>query len=348
MTGSRMAAETILVAEDDPPTRALIREFVTRAGYRAIEADNGRAALTAVEQEAPDLVLLDVRMPALDGIELTRRLRASPATALLPIILVTGLAEVEDKVAGLDAGATDFLTKPFAAPELIARVRAALRTKSLTDRLESTQAVLVSLANAVEAKDPTTEHHCNRLVGLAIGLAREAGLDETLTEAVGYGAALHDVGKIGVSETVLRKPGGLTPEEWVEVRRHPEIGARILEPLRLGTTVAPIVRRASRAVGRLGLPARAARSGHSPRRPDRVDRGRVRRDDPRSTVSPWSAGRRGRRRAAALLWRAVRSGSGRPVRRATGANCRGERGAQRTHDPRARSARIVRRAWHPA
>ena len=237
-----MSAETILIAEDDAASRALIRELVTRAGYRAVEAENGRAALVAIERETPDLVLLDVRMPALDGIELTRRLRAAPATALLPIILVTGLAALEDKVAGLEAGATDFLAKPFEAPELIARVRAALRTKSLTDRLESTQAVLVSLANAVEAKDPTTEHHCNRLVSLAIGIAREAGLDEAAIESVGYGAALHDVGKIGVSEALLRKPSGLSPEEWVEIRRHPEVGARIVEPLRLGTTVAPIVR----------------------------------------------------------------------------------------------------------
>jgi putative two-component system response regulator len=236
------AVETILIAEDDEPSRSLIRTVVSRAGYRVIEASNGRAALATIEAERPDLVLLDVRMPGLDGIEVTRNLRARQSTELLPIILVTGLAALEDKVAGLDAGATDFLPKPFDPPELVARIRAALRTKAATDRLESTQAVLVALANAVEAKDPTTEHHCNRLAGLALQVARDVGLDDDAIEAVGYGAALHDVGKIGVPEELLRKAGKLTQQEWVEVRRHPEIGARIVEPLRLGILVAPIVR----------------------------------------------------------------------------------------------------------
>ena len=235
--------ERILVADDDTSVRALLRTLLVREGYDVTEAANGQAALATIDERGPfDLLVLDVQMPAGDGLEVTRRARANPATALTPVILVTGLGALEDKVAGLDAGATDFLTKPFEAPELLARIRAALRTKALTDRLESTQGVLVALANAVEAKDPSTEHHCDRLTGLAIGLARQAALDAEAVEAIGYGAALHDVGKIGVPEAVLRKPARLSEEEWVEIRRHPDIGARIVEPLRLGALVAPIVR----------------------------------------------------------------------------------------------------------
>ncbi len=234
--------ERILVADDDAQVRSLLRALLVREGYRVIEAPTGRTALTRIAETAFDLLVLDVRMPSPDGLEVTRRIRSDPATALTPVILVTGLGALEDKVAGLDAGATDFLTKPFEAPELMARVRAALRTKAAIDRLESTQGVLVALANAVEAKDPSTEHHCDRLAGLAVGLARSVGLDAGTVEAIGYGAALHDVGKIGVEEAVLRKPGPLSDPEWAEMRRHPEIGARIVAPLRLGGLVGPIVR----------------------------------------------------------------------------------------------------------
>jgi putative two-component system response regulator len=199
-------------------------------------------------------------MPVRDGIEVTRRVRADPATELVPIVLVTGFGALKDTVAGLDAGATDLLTKPFEAPELLARIRAALRTKAAVDRLESTQGVLVAMANAVEAKDPTTGHHCDRLAGLAIGLAGLAGLDVEAIEAVGYGAALHDIGKIGISETILRKPGPLTETEWAEMREHPEIGARIIEPLRLGELVGPIVRAHHERWDGNGYPARLSRS----------------------------------------------------------------------------------------
>jgi putative two-component system response regulator len=122
------------------------------------------------------------------------------------------------------------------------RVRANLRLSSALARLESTQDVLVALANAVDAKDPLTEHHCGRVADQALVLASLAGLEPDEVEAVGYGAVLHDVGKIGVAESVLTKPGTLTDAERVEMQRHPVIGAEILKPLRLGKIVGPIVR----------------------------------------------------------------------------------------------------------
>ena len=233
---------SILVAEDDTATRALLGAVLERAGYRVRVVDNGADALAEIMREPPDVALLDIGMPAVDGLEVTRRLRAAPDTALLPIILVTARGRLEDKVAGLDAGASDFITKPFEPAELLARVRSNQRLSTALMRLENTRDVLVALASAIDAKDPVTEHHCDRVADLAISLARAAGLEEDAVEAIGYGAVLHDVGKIGIAEAVLTKPGELTEEERVEMQRHPLIGAEILRPLRLGGLVGPIVR----------------------------------------------------------------------------------------------------------
>ena len=233
---------SILVAEDDIATRALLRAALERDGYRVRDVDNGADALTEIVRFPPDVALLDIGMPSMDGLDVTRALRKRPSTALLPIILVTARGRLEDKVAGLDAGASDFITKPFEPAELLARVRTNLRLSAALSRLENTQDVLVALANAVDAKDPLTEHHCGRVADWALLLAGLAGLDQEEREAVGYGAVLHDVGKIGIAESVLTKPGRLTDEERVRMQRHPIIGAEILQPLRLGRIVGPIVR----------------------------------------------------------------------------------------------------------
>jgi putative two-component system response regulator len=234
-------SNSIVVAEDDTATRALLRACLERAGYEIRDFDNGLEALDEIICRPPDVALLDIGMPAMDGLEVTRALRNSPATALLPIILVTARGRLEDKVAGLAAGASDFITKPFEPAELLARVRANLRLSAALRRLESTQDVLVALAGAVDAKDPLTEHHCGRVADLALMLARLAGLEQEDVEAVGYGAVLHDVGKIGINEQGLKKPGRLTDDERAEMQRHPLIGAEILRPLRLGGMVGPIV-----------------------------------------------------------------------------------------------------------
>ena len=235
-------SNSVVVAEDDTATRALLRVCLERADYEVREFDNGLDALDEIICHPPDVALLDIGMPAMDGLQVTRTLRNNPATALLPVILVTARGRLEDKVAGLDAGASDFITKPFEPAELLARVRANLRLSAALRRLESTQDVLVALAGAVDAKDPMTEHHCGRVADLALMLARLAGLEQEEVEAVGYGAVLHDVGKIGINEQVLRKPGPLTDDERAEMQRHPLIGAEILRPLRLGEVVGPIVR----------------------------------------------------------------------------------------------------------
>ena len=232
----------VLIVEDDAANRALLERLLEREGYRTQSAGDGEAALLAVGEQGPDLVLLDIGLPRLDGYEVTRRLRSHVGTLTVPIILLTGRTGLEDVVEGLDAGADDFLSKPFRQPELLARIRSALRLRQALVRMDAAHAAVAALANAVEAKDPSTEHHCQRLANLAARLGTQAGLETADLEAVAYGALLHDVGKIGVPESILTKPGPLNATEWQVMRTHPEIGARICEPLAAAGAFGPIVR----------------------------------------------------------------------------------------------------------
>ena len=236
------ALPTVLVVEDDPANRALLTALLERAGYRAVTATDGPSGLAAAIELAPDVLLLDVGLPGMDGLAICRRLRADPRTVTLPVVLLTGRTSVDDVVAGLDAGADDFLAKPFHEAELLARLRSARRQARVMTEMESAQGVVAALANAVEAKDSMTEHHCQRLAGLAHLLATAAELDPVTIKGVVFGALLHDIGKIGVSDVILKKPGALTDDEWVEMRRHPIIGEQICRPLASSREFAPIVR----------------------------------------------------------------------------------------------------------
>ena len=232
----------VLVAEDDAANRALLSRLLERAGYRSISVADGRDAIKAATDERPHLVLLDIGLPSLNGLDVCRRLRADPRTVALPIILVTGQTASRDVVAGLDAGADDFVRKPYDEAELMARVRSVLRLARVTAEMVGAHGVIAALANAVEAKDSTTELHCQRLAGLAHELGMMAGLAPAALKGLVFGALLHDIGKIGVSDAILTKPGPLSREEWAEMRLHPLIGERICEPLTTAAEFAPIVR----------------------------------------------------------------------------------------------------------
>lgn len=236
-----MAAK-ILVADDNPAMREAIVRFVEAEGYVALAAHNGREALTLALEELPDLILLDVTMPEVDGFEVCRRLKEDPRTALIPITMLTVLDAPEHRRRGIEAGADDFLTKPFDERLLRARIQSQLRTKRLTDQLERTESVIFALALAVEAKDMYTEGHLWRLAHYGEQLAIAAGLGRDMQRAVWQGGLLHDIGKIGVADSILRKPAPLTPEEYAQIKQHPECGARIIAPMRFARDVAPIVR----------------------------------------------------------------------------------------------------------
>jgi putative two-component system response regulator len=183
------------VVDDEPANIALVSRLMRGLGYEVATATNGEAALEAVRRGPPDVILLDVNMPLLDGFEVCRRLKNDAATRLIPVVLLTGLAAVEDRVRGIDAGADDFLTKPFVVSELNARVRSLTRLKRYTDELDSAEAVILSLALTIEARDPYTRGHCERLARYATALGARLGLGDVQHVALYRGGFLHDVGQ---------------------------------------------------------------------------------------------------------------------------------------------------------
>jgi putative two-component system response regulator len=231
----------ILVVDDEPSIVDVLTRFLTREGYGVVTAANGLEALERVQLDSPDLILLDVTMPELDGFSVCELLKGDERTALIPITMLTGLDDREHRTRGIEAGADDFLTKPFEQSILRARIRTQLRMKSLTDQLEHTERVIFMLAQAVEAKDAYTEGHLRRLRSYGEQLAIAFGLSSSEVRAVRYGGILHDIGKIGVDEAIIRKPGPLTAEEAAQMRRHPEIGAQIISQMRFAPEVAPII-----------------------------------------------------------------------------------------------------------
>lgn len=232
----------VLVVDDEELNRKLLRELLTSRGFHVEEAANGEEALRKVRQVSPDLVLLDVMMPRIDGLQVCRGLKQDPRTQLIPIVLLTALSAVDDRVAGIEAGADDFLSKPFHQAELLARVHSLIRVKQLTDQLERTEDILFMLAAAVEAKDPYTEGHLRRLEQYATQLAVALGLSSHQTTMVRYGALLHDIGKIGIPDAILHKPGKLSDDEFAIIKQHPVFGERICRPLRFGAEIGPTVR----------------------------------------------------------------------------------------------------------
>jgi putative two-component system response regulator len=236
------ARPLVLVIEDEPTQRGLLARVLEREGYDVLGLADGEMGMRAIVEHAPQMVLLDLNLPRIDGFEICRRLRADPLTSTLPVIVITAHTAMEDMVAALDAGADDFLAKPVQQVELLARMRSAMRLRRAITSLERATQIVAALANAVEAKDVGLVHHCRWLAHHAARVGASVGLRGDELEAVAYGALLHDVGKIGVPEHLLRKEGPLSDDEWGVMRRHPEIGERICRPLRASRTFAPIIR----------------------------------------------------------------------------------------------------------
>lgn len=232
----------VLVVDDDASNRLLTQEMLAQHQYAVTSAANAAEARQAVVAAPPDIILLDVIMPGVSGIELCRELKENPATRLIPVILITGLTDRDSKLRGIEAGADDFLNKPVDPPELFARVKSLLKLKQFTDELENAETVLFSLALGVEARDPYTEGHCHRLSNYAANLGQALGLGSEDIVALRRAGVLHDIGKIAVPDAILRKPGPLDAEEMGIMRRHPETGEQICRPLRSFSRVLPIIR----------------------------------------------------------------------------------------------------------
>ena len=235
-------APIVLVVDDGETNRALVMAFLADLDCRLRSAEDGPTALAAIEAEPPDLVLLDVQMPGMDGYEVCRRIKARPRGRLLPVVMLTALDHANDRVLALESGADDFMTKPVDRVELVARVRSALRLKAVYDNLDSAEQVIFSLAAAVEAKDAYTEKHTHRVAESARYVGMKMGLPERALEALYRGGIIHDIGKIGVPDAILLKQGPLDAAELQRMRLHPQIGEAIVKPLRSGAALLPIIR----------------------------------------------------------------------------------------------------------
>ncbi|BBO89368.1 HD-GYP domain-containing protein [Desulfosarcina ovata] len=223
---------SILLVDDEPLNLKLMQGLLQPLGYTLYTAKNGLDALYRLEKAEIDLVLLDVMMPDMDGFSVCRTIKANEETRLIPVVLLTSLDDVETKVQGIEAGADDFITKPPHKSELIARIKSLLRVKQLNSNLTSIENVLFSMAKSVEAKDSYTQGHVDRVSELASSIGRNMSLSENEMEALRIGGALHDVGKLGVPEEILNKPGPLDNGEWTVMKTHPEIGYKICLPLK--------------------------------------------------------------------------------------------------------------------
>ena len=235
-------SEKILIVDDESTARAALETLLRREGFEVSDADSGSSALAKCTSFRPDLILLDIVMPGMDGFEVCRHIKATPETRLTPVVLITGLSATVDRIKGINAGADDFLSKPIDFNELLARCRSLLRLKQITDELENAESVLFSLAYSIEARDPYTRGHCERLAAMSARLGEKVGLPEEYIKALRRAGIVHDIGKVVVPDAILLKPGPLLEFETDVMRKHPIVGERICAPLRTFRLVLPIIR----------------------------------------------------------------------------------------------------------
>jgi putative two-component system response regulator len=232
----------ILIVDDYPDNHRLIKTYFVNEPYEIVSATNGHEALYMVENDKPDLILLDIVMPGMDGFEVCKRLKDNRDTFLIPVVMITALEDASNKIRGIELGVDDFITKPIQLIELKARVASLLKVKRFTDELENAEKIIISLALAVESRDENLIGHCNRLANYGALLAEKMGIIEEELEIIRKGAILHDIGKVSISDHILMKPAPLTKDEFEIIKSHPLIGERICKPLSKLSPVLPIIR----------------------------------------------------------------------------------------------------------
>jgi putative two-component system response regulator len=235
----------ILIVDDDPAGRQTLESILEGQGYRLEMAENGLEALEKARQILPDVILLDVMMPGMDGFEVCQRIRSDPLLAEIPVIMLTALDDKKSLLDGLESGADDYITKPYDRHELRARLLGITRLnryrKLLDDRvnleeahqklLEAYEATIEGWSRAMDLRDHETEGHTQRVTALSEQLAKLAGMSGEALTHLRRGALLHDVGKLGVPDLILFKPEGLTEEEWKIMRMHPQYAYEMLYPI---------------------------------------------------------------------------------------------------------------------
>jgi putative two-component system response regulator len=228
--------------DDDAGSLKVLEAVSALAGFSLTTSSRPLECIDLMLSTEPDVVLLDVMMPEITGFELCKQIKDHPDLRFVPVVLITALDSKKDRLAGMEAGCDDFLSKPFDRAILTTRVRSLARLRRLTKNLDNAEKVLESLARSVEAKDATTGDHCDRLTRSGVMFAEHLGFSLAEQRAMGRAGVLHDIGKIGIPDAILLKPAKLTPEEWEVMKTHTTIGADLLAPLRTLRLVAPIVR----------------------------------------------------------------------------------------------------------
>lgn len=241
-----MATETIrvLMIEDNPQDVEIVRRMLgqyKRVNFDLDAASSGGDGLQKLSSNVYDLALLDYRLPDDDGLDFLASVKGDPDVP--PIIMLTARGDERVAVQAMRLGAYDYFPKSYITSEILGQaIHQALEKYRLSEQLEGAEQVIFTLAATVEAKDPTTSNHVHRMARYAVELGQALSLDENQLRLLRYGAILHDIGKIGVSEAILRKPGPLTEVEWEEVRQHPLLGESVCGPLRFSHKVGPIIR----------------------------------------------------------------------------------------------------------
>jgi putative two-component system response regulator len=235
-------APTILIADDVDLNRRLLRATLKAASYRILEAKRPSEALAILEHEKVDLVIVDFVMPEMSGPDFCRVLKTNRKTQLIPILMITSLHGPENEIAGIDSGADEFLTKPLKPALVRTRIRGLLRNKALVDSLEEAETILFALAQSVEQRDQYTGKHCERLATYSLALGKALGLSRPDQLALYRGGFLHDIGKVGIPDSILFKRGLLTEDEWRVMRMHTIRGEEICRPMRTLAPVLPIIR----------------------------------------------------------------------------------------------------------
>jgi putative two-component system response regulator len=233
---------SILVVDDLPFNLEVLEGILYREGYKVLPASDAKEALDIIEKSPVDLAVLDVMMPGMNGFDLCRRLKEISGKRFFPVILVTALNELEDKIKGIEAGADDFLTKPFHTIELVTKIRSLLGLRKLQGELDHSEDIILTLAIAIEAKDPYTKGHSERVGTLSAKFAAWLGLPEEECGLLYKAGILHDIGKIGIDDYTLHKRGTLTSNELRVVKEHVLIGENICMPLHSARKILPLIR----------------------------------------------------------------------------------------------------------
>lgn len=244
----------VLVVDDVQANRELIEARLGELGYDVRQASDGLEALDAIAAEEPDLVLLDIDMPRLDGLSVCERLKSHPTRRLIPVVLLTAYQDRAMRIEGLAVGADDFLTKPVDSEELLIRTRVLLRDRALNKRLDATDSVLRAFARTVEARDLYTIHHAERVGLYSREIGRALGRTGEDLGLLYDGGVMHDLGKIAIPDAILLKPGPLTEEEYQVMRSHSAEGERICLPLRSTRHFLPIIRHHHERIDGRGYP----------------------------------------------------------------------------------------------